>query len=59
MLKKIKTNIVTYAIIGLSKICLSPISEVIALSNKCNNDVKRKIRSKYIYKTECYLDLTK
>jgi hypothetical protein len=42
-------------IILIGKICLSPKSEVISVSNLFNSKIQRKVRSNFKYKTNCYV----
>lgn len=52
-----KNNIIYKVIMILSLICLSPRSENIALSNKFNNEIKRKVRSNYTLEREYWLEV--
>ena len=52
-----KNNIIYKIIMVLGLICLCPRNENIALSNKFNNEIKRKVRNNYKLEREYWLEV--
>ena len=52
-----KDNIVYVIIMVIGFICICPRGEYMALSNKCNNNIKRRVRNNYKLEREYYVEV--
>lgn len=52
-----KDTIVYKLLMALSFMLISPKSEILALSEHCNNNVKRKVRNNYKLEREYWLEV--